>query len=220
MKRVLLVLGVCALIAGPATADFTVEFEDVSPYAFQNVSGVGSVYSGVYNLTVSGDGALNGSQESFCVDIRQISGTGSHYNTSSLAAAPTPGNPMGATKAGQVAYLLDNYWKGTLTSITASALQAAVWEIINETSKTYYNLGDGNMKISGGGASTASTWLKAINDLTKTGYNWAGYSTAGYIVLVSNTLQDYVVRVPVPGAVLLGMVGLGYAGLKLRRKCS
>ena len=53
---------------------------------------------------------------------------------------------------------------------------------------------------------------------------------AGWYVALSNpsmsdldwengdrTYQDYLVRVPVPGAVLLGILGLGAAGMKLRK---
>jgi hypothetical protein len=218
MRRALLIASVCALTAIPALADFTVTETGVNPSAAVTVSFYGSqVYAGVYRMTISGDGALNGNWGGFCIDVSQLSGSASNYNTSTLATAPIPGASMGDVRAGQVAWLLNKYWGASPDATTASALQAAVWEIINEKTDSTYNLASGNITVSGGGAATAAGWLNTINALTAGGYDWAGYGSAGYTALVSPTLQDYVIRVPAPAAVLLGMLGLAAAGRKLRR---
>lgn len=47
--------------------------------------------------------------------------------------------------------------------------------------------------------------------LTATGAKWSGFDTYGQVAI------DRIEAVPVPAAVLLGMLGLGAAGVKLRR---
>ena len=116
----------------------------------------------------------------------------------------------------------------------AAAVQSAVWEIVDEgntangdadplpsywdTLKTSANRGNfyvSNYDV----AKIANVMLDNVLS--------HGGSDFGYYVALSNDddqnpcggyhYQDYVVRVPVPGAVLLSFLGLSAAGLKLRR---
>jgi len=117
----------------------------------------------------------------------------------------------------------------------AAAVQSAVWEIVDEgnlpnaavdlpvpanwdTLRTSGN--KGNFYVSNDTvAKIANVMLQNVR--TK------GESDFGDYVALTNDddqnacggyyYQDYVVRVPVPGAVLLGFLGLGAAGLRLRR---
>lgn len=230
MRRLFIAAVVCAFITVPAMADFTVQETSVGPQQTMTVYSTDvsptvntGAYTGVYNLNVSGAGApVTGvGIQSFCIDIHQngptMAGGSATYNAVSLASAPTPQTAMGATRAGQVAWLLNNQWTSPITDATkAAAIQAAVWEIVNESSGTYSVTG-GNTKVTGAAATQnlANGWLTTINGMTTT--NWATYSTANYAALVSGTYQDYVVKVPLPGAVLLGALGLIAAGRKLRK---
>lgn len=117
----------------------------------------------------------------------------------------------------------------------AGALQLAIWEIVDEFNTDYdgtdgekikekqWDVTKGVFTASGDSKiiTLANSMLKYIAGLADSELS----STANYIA-VSNGLndctgygyQDYVVRVPLPGAVLLGMLGLGAAGLRLRRR--
>jgi len=206
---------------------FTVVYDTVAPghdYYFSLNSGASYSWTraGVYNLDISatdpGDMVTDGDYESFCIDVWDYAGTGYDYKDVVLEDAPDYfSGGMGSGKAGKIAYLLDSYWNDSyLTGVNANknaaALQLAIWEIVAEGEATY-GLEIGSFRATDYGTNDArtlaDTWLSSLG----TG------NVGNYIALTSSTKQDYVVRVPVPGAVLLGMLGLGYAGVRLRRKC-
>lgn len=224
MKKVITGAILCAFVATPVMADFAVS--NPAPYVNPGTTQViydpayANVYTGVYRVYVSGSGALglDGAWDSFCIDIWD-SGGGNAYNLVGLAQAPdSPGGPMGDATAGKVAYLLDQYWNDTwLTTANlgnrnnnAAALQLAIWEVVAETS--------GTLSLTAGTFQASNTTVRgyAADLLESIGSNIG--SIGSYRVFSSTGTQDYVVRVPVPGAVLLGMLGLGYAGIKLRRR--
>jgi len=163
------------------------------------------------DLTPSEIALLNGKVDSFCTDIIDTAYSSySIYDVSPLAETPdAAGGPMGATKARDLAELLYTNWTPILSAQTAANIQAAVWEIVNEDSSTY-NVSTGNLTVSGGGVvSAANTLLGALTGV--------GDYTGMFVGVSSDSHQDYVVKVPVPGAILLGLLGLGVAGLKLRK---
>lgn len=183
----------------------------------------------------------------FCIDLWDWAPTtsGIHYTLMPLDETPDMGaGPMGGDRAGYLATLLDTYWDAddwssaasrTFDSTTytanqvAAALQVAVWEIVDEfntdptgpepITPAGWNVttGSGLFYISGNAAVTAIANEMLSNVVT------LGMSDFGNYRGVSNTTdpshyQDYVVRVPVPAAVLLGLLGFGAAGIKLRKQ--
>jgi hypothetical protein len=167
------------------------------------------------------------------------------YVLKPLDQAPDVGaGPMGEKRAGYLATLLNTYWDQadwssagsrrvnghTYTQAEmAAAVQVAVWEIVDEFNTNTNGLEDPtaivptSWDVSGGlfyishnetVANLANALLSNIGTL--------GPSDFGNYQAVSNHTncsyyQDYVVRVPVPAALLLGLLGLGAAGLKLRK---
>jgi hypothetical protein len=121
------------------------------------------------------------------------------------------------------------------TDRVAAAVQTAVWEIVDEgntangdvdlplpdywdTLRTSAN--KGNFYVSN------DTIAKIANVMLRNVRAEGESDFGGYVALSNHDVpetrgggyyQDYVVRVPVPGAVLLGFLGLSAAGLKLRR---
>jgi hypothetical protein len=239
MKKVLFAIALCALVAGPAMADFgsiTLKEVSTSPgvggftlYAHNFTGGVGGVLAGVYNFDISGGSGITVPGISsytqlpewgFCIEMQYSTTSYKPYTIKSLQDAPLTGGPlggpMGATKADAIAELFANHIADVAGNNTnAAAFQLAVWEIV------YENNGSWDVKATGGAADTgfratgnaaalnlANTWLGELD----------GQGAKATLYAYSNdTYQDYVVQVPVPAAVLLGFLGLGAAGIKLRR---
>jgi hypothetical protein len=120
---------------------------------------------------------------------------------------------MNSAKAIDLAELLHVNWTGNLTAARAAGIEAAVWEIVNEDSGTY-NVSTGNLQVYNNAAvvSAANDMLSYLTpDLQQVDYR------GEFVGLSSTAYQDFVVKTPLPGAVLLGFLGLGAAGMKLRR---
>lgn len=121
---------------------------------------------------------------------------------------PDPLDPM-------TAYLYTKFATGTLTGYTyvgagraadAGELQNAIWFIEQE--------------IGGMLSGKALQWYNEASTAVSSGA-WVGIGNVRVLNLYDNTLvtarQDMLYLVPVPGAALLGFLGLGWAGMKLRK---
>jgi len=233
-SRLTFILVVCAFAGAPAVADVLgcVDLKETGtdPALVMTITSSGyngGAYVGIYkiNIAAPGYGMLVGDLDSFCIDLWDKSTPDYHeYQVLPLDEAPDPGaGPMGSTRASYLAELLNKEWVAGLTSTERAALQAAVWEVVDEgrggdvPAPSAFDVTDGTFRVSGDTAviEMANDMLDSITD---------GASFASYLALSDDTLsgvlgqwQDYVVRVPLPAAVLLGMLGLGAAGLKLRK---
>lgn len=179
-----------------------------------------------------------GSTSAFCIDLADsLPYVSKEYDVVSLDAAPDPWavptlGGMGADKARLIAELLT---KNTYeTPEKAAAMQVAIWEIIDEN----YGGGSNPWNVSGGQgnfyldtvngthgegaiAGLANTMLTTLT----TGLPFDKYTAVSNGPGVKN-VQDLVVvpvpvsvcvPIPLPGALLLGMFGVGAIGL-MRRK--
>lgn len=121
----------------------------------------------------------------------------------------------------RTAYLYYQFAKGTLTgydytpgigrAFSAGALQNAIWWI------------EGELSFMPAGPQAAA-WIALANDAVDpiNGW-WSGIGDVRVLQLVyefapgSAYRQDFIYVTPVPGAVLLGMIGLAVAGVKIRK---
>ena len=158
---------------------------------------------------------VEGSVLAFCVDLSggfpivddQI------YNAVSLDVPPVTGGSMGDDKALFIAGLLKAY--SYANALDAAAMQVAMWEIIYEDFDTNgWDLTTGDLLLGSGDdeddvATRANEMLDGLSQAS-TYSEYTALSEAG------KNYQDFVL-VPVPAAVILGILGLGVAGWKLRR---
>jgi hypothetical protein len=255
MRREFVVLVSSAVLAVPALADLgtvSVKETGIGPNLIMTVHRAGAtadnkqVYVGLQNLNLKEynsepvpqiivDSGLKGNFQTFCIDIWDWSSSSYNpYDVVALDKAPdplaAPIGGMGVVKAGRLAELLNRYWPetGALTDIQAAALQAAIWEIVNEDAGEFsaYNVNAGTFSLSGGTLATdnrviargqANSWLQSLTDDIGLG-SYLALTSPSHLLPGGTQIQDYVIRVvPVPGAVLLGFLGLGYAGMRLRK---
>ena len=171
---------------------------------------------GIYDKT------LNTQFVTFCLETNEyVSYNGEYYVT--IGTGALQGGSGGGTPdplSPESAYLYSLWLDGTdgVNSIThslttANALQRAIWSLENESWGSDSGLsGDyidwATVAVAPGG-SWNTNWGDTIGDIRVMNL-WKNVDHTGYA-------QDQFVRVPVPGAILLGILGLGAAGLKLRR---
>lgn len=245
MRKVVFVAVVCAFMATPAMADVTgtayLQNHNNSVSSTGSIRGDGidwgTYYTGVYSWRVNtttnpptGEGSLVPSW-GFCMDLPSSPVTGWHDVRPVEEApihSPAYGTPIGANKADLLRELAGRYWNpawGTgAARAEAEAFSFAVWEIVYEPYQANASLYNTDT-WSPNGSTANGTYFEA-NDNTATARanqmlwsltgdsNWFDYNIRA---LTSLDGQDFLVRVPIPGAVLLGVVGFAAARRKLRQ---
>jgi len=200
----------CLFVAVPAIAGMKVNLKNGT---------YGTTNGGEFLITVLDDPIgiypKGATFESFCLEKNEyINYTDEYYVTISTSASQggvSGGNPDPLSP--QSAYLYSLWLDGALThdEDTANTLQRAIWFIEGETTSSNDLVTQANNALAtDGSGSWYNTWgADSIGDIRVMNL-WKYEDHTGYA-------QDQFVRVPVPGAVLLSMIGLGAAGIKLRK---
>ena len=245
MRKLVFIAIVCAFMAVPAMADYSggwVYYNRIGGYYSGNGGeftlstdgGPGLLLNlSAYAATTKNQtgSTATPSFQTFCVEATEyiaspmeimvsttfinegtgaVTGPGSHAILGSLS--------FGDNLDSRTAYLYTKFAQGTLAgynygvgrAASADALQKAIWSIEGEAggviSNSFVTLA--NTAVASGGE-----WYgKGIGDVRILN-TW----TPGHVDESAYKLQDQLYLVPVPGAVLLGMLGLSVAGLKLRK---
>lgn len=235
MRRLVFVLVVCASFAAPLFADpivgQTFYWQDkggtVSGYQLTVVAQVtltqvtGSSTGGAFLVTVNqGSLPLGGGFKTFCIEDEITFSPGTKYwvSVDSRAYSGNSGYGLAGDPISNVTeYIYDTWKSGSApASWTQSAVSQAIWYAEDEVAysslsadaKTVYN--------------TALAAIGGVGSIGNAGHTWAlnlwnSWTTVGG-KLIAKDVQSQLITVPVPGAVLLGFLGLGYAGMKLRKR--
>jgi len=161
----------------------------------------------------------------FCIETDEyVSNNHAYYVTiDTVAWDGGSGGPTPDPLSPESAYLYSLWLEGgdgvnTIihSNDTADALQKAIWHLEDESlgsnsglSGTYIGWAQDAVTSGGPNDSWYDTWGNTIGDIRVMNL-WTNEGLTCHA-------QDQLVRVPVPGAVLLGLLGLGAAGLKLRK---
>lgn len=220
--------------ASAATAD-TVQMRFTSVGAGRNVNvSIGSssfnCFAGQLNHNFSnGTGAaagIGGIRATFCSDLTQAAAPiTSTFTLTGIQNLPvTVGyGPMGASKQQAVydLYAAANGAQLGSDADMAAAFQLALWEVIYDYSgsASSLNLASGQMKAgSTNGSSLNSSIASRVSQLfAAIGTNVAQTGLLGFS---SGQFQDQILQVqvvPLPAAAMIGILGLGVAGVARRR---
>ncbi|MFK7960977.1 MAG: hypothetical protein AB8G96_10675 [Phycisphaerales bacterium] len=193
----------------------------------------GTIAAGRLTYTVTGDTDpyyTPGQQIfSFCSELDQpVTGQAVPYDfygvneAEGIEAIPTPGavgGPMGLMKAGLTSNLFTKYFVAgsTGSEIQASAFQIALWEIVYDDTSLGLDLSAGDFTVGADGDTDrqaaidlANTWLATLED------NGISDMMLG---MGSADFQDQLTLlvVPIPGALALGLIGMGGVATMRRR---
>ena len=217
MRRVAFVAVLCAFVAAPAFADMAVNVQTSVTGRWGTTRG-GDFLMTVLPTTMGGDPigiyGVGSSFTTFCVETDEFVSDNDYYVTvrsdawQGGTAGPEP-DPLSP----QSAYLYSLWLDSGIAHNTTNAndIQQAIWWLEQETGwgVDNYLVAQANTAVAVGG-SWYNTWgADSIGDIRVMNL-WTNVDHTG-------NAQDMLVRVPLPAAVLLGMLGLGAAGLKLRR---
>jgi len=151
--------------------------------------------------------------------ISPVDGSGSH---AIYGGAPPNGDDLDS----RTAYLYTRFATGTLSNYSygagratsAGALQKTIWLIENEIGNLWDSAG--GFVLDAAQQLQANAWISEAQNAISNG-RWSGI---GYVRVLNTSgtdgaklAQDQLYYVPVPAAVVLGMLGLSVAGVKLRK---
>jgi hypothetical protein len=182
---------------------------------------------------------------SFCIELNEFAAGGNDVNVFTGAGingqAPFNDGPGQFSSAvaldlqdlRALSWLFDTYFEtatsDSATATDARAFQLAVWEIVYEVGDqngaVTYGIGsnDGNFFVTGGNNAArnrANEWL-AGTGVAGDGLNGVDLSlyaiNSGLLVISQDGFQDQITLIPLPGAALMGLVGLGGAFAARRR---
>ena len=214
---------VFTLFSIPAFADMRVNLKYNFPERY------GTTCGGEFLMTVLDDPvgvySKNDQFTTFCLETNEYIDQNHNYYVTIGSAAMNGGTGGGSPDllSPEAAYLYSLWLDGTdgVNTIvhgtaTTDALQRALWYLEGENlgsnsglSGTYISWAQDAVSPGGANDSWCDKWGYTIGDIRVMNMWWNPEHTS--------YAQDQFVRVPLPAAVLLGLLGLSAAGLKLRK---
>lgn len=206
-----------ALVVGLASQSFAdqIQFKGFGlsdQFTIMHNGNTSTEYAGQLRVNVTQNGVTN-SFDAYCVDL-------DNDIVNKWTATKQPDTIIDNWTASgvgrRVGFLYDTFSAGVDTNLKAAALQAAIWEILDD-GPTSLDIRNGDFKLMGNDAKTNAIATQAAAYLAALPANVEMYNPGSYVLYSDNNPRSQHLIVPEPGSLILLGMAIPMSILRRRR---
>lgn len=207
----------CAIVLGSAAAALgdTIEFLGMGRSQYLNIRHDGASsneYVGELLINKT-QGGVTTPMTAYCVDLDNgalSQWTATKQPTSIIDTWASTGTAL------KIAFLFDAYSATATTNTKAAALQAAIWELLDDSAGVL-DVRAGDFRLIGTNSTTNAVAAQAATYLAAIPANLSGYTPSSYVIYSDAAPRSQHMIVPEPGSLILLALAIPAAAMRRRR---